>query len=374
MSVISPPIPPIALQVFEEGIIHPKLWLWDSWTYSEGGALHLYALALSRQAHDGTDIRPENRNDYAFHIRHFESRNQGNTWKDLGAILTASPNPRSFYSRNVWSGSAARLPDNRKLMGFTGVRKVDTEHPFLQSIGLAISAGDMGFDHIQSEPISCPRRDYDAIVKAGYYLGTKETLGHKGGEDGGPILAWRDPYIFVDRAGIVHCFWSAKTSPKVGAIAHATLIENEQGFEIETLHPPITLPDGDTITQAEVPKIYHNTDGGIYYCLISACDRLYEGQDDIEVTKTLRLYKALSLGGPWKSYQEGAPILPNLPDMFGASIVDANFNTGEFKLIAPITERARPELQLTFAPIQTINIYETTGEESRLMSSHHKIA
>jgi len=265
MAKINTPIPPFSMSTYKNGIVHPKLWLWDSWTYLEGNCIHLYALALSRSAEDGTAILPEHRNDYPFHFRHFESSNEGISWTDLGPVLTPSKDPKSFYSRNVWSGSATRLPDNRKLMGFTGLREVDADHPFLQSIGFATSVDGMAFDQIAKEPASCPRRDYDAIIAAGYYLGPKDQLGHKDGEDGGPIMAWRDPYTLIDNAGTIHAFWSAKVSPKTGAIAHATLIETNRGFEIETLHPPIILPDGKSITQAEVPKIYYDVTSESYY-------------------------------------------------------------------------------------------------------------
>lgn len=357
MTKPNPSIPPFSLREYKDGIVHPTLWLWDSWTYKEGHQLHLYALALSRSAEDGTPILPEHRNDYPFHIRHFESSDKGESWSDLGSVLTRSPDPDSYYSRNVWSGSATRLPDNRKLMGFTGLRNLDEDHPFLQSIGFAISSDGMAFEQIAQKPASCPNRDYDTIIEAGYYLGPKDQLGHKDGEEGGPILAWRDPYTFIDRNGVIHAFWSAKVSPKVGAIAHATLIETKAGFEIETLHPPITLPDAMTITQAEVPKLYFDALNDTYYMLISACDRLFEGQNDSEVTKTLRLYKAHNIRGPWVNYKdEHSPIIPGLPNMFGASIIETDFAAGQLKLIAPVTECASAEKQLTFAPVQTINL------------------
>ncbi len=359
--------------MFTDGISHPELWLWDSWTYVDAGTLHLYALALGRQTTDGTEIRPEHRNDYPFHFRHFESRDKGSSWIDLGSVLTPSADTSSYYGRNVWSGSATKLEDGRILMGLTGLREVDRDHPFLQSIGIATSLDGTAFDNIQTAALSCPRRDYDAIIAAGYYLGPKEQLGHKDGEDGGPILAWRDPYTFIDQDKRIHCFWSAKVSPKVGAVAHATLVETHRGFEIETLHAPMTLPDGDTITQAEVPKIYYDGPNENYYCLISACDRLYEGQDDSEVSKTLRLYKSTSLYGPWESYRDCSPILENLPDMFGASVIETDLEAGVMKLIAPITECAKPEIQLTFAPVQTIKLSPASNKAEPKLSLH-KIA
>ncbi len=379
MTISTVPIPPPASQSFSNGISHPDLWLWDSWCYNHGETLQLYCLALAKRGHDGADICHSARNDYPFHIRHFQSRDQGQSWKDCGAVLSPNTPAKtgqddSFYNRNVWSGSATRLPDDTVLMGFTGLRAVDDQHLFLQTIGLATSTDGSAFDHIQAEPISCPRRDYDAIIAAGYYLGPKASLGSKDGEDGGPILAWRDPYVFIDTAQSIHCFWSAKISAKVGAIAHATLVKTKHGYAIETLHPPITLPDGKSITQAEVPKIYYDADSEIYYCLISACDRLYEGQDDSEVSKTLRLYKAGDLRGPWYSYRVGSSLLPGLENMFGASIIDTDFSTGVFKLIAPITEQAEPHQQLTFAPVQSLNIYAKVDSVKTPKTSRHKTA
>lgn len=352
----TPPIPAASAQSFEDGIRHPDLWLWDSWTYFENGIHHLYTLALSRRDTHGAMIHHENRNDHPFHFRHFTSGDQGLTWTDAGSILAPDERPNSFYSRNIWSGSAIVLRDGRKLIGFTGIREVDDERPFLQSLGFATSKDGYKLDHIQPSPLSCPQRDYDAIIAAGYYLGPRKDLGHQDGEEGGPILAWRDPYTFFDSDHRLHCFWSAKVSPTMGAIAHATLIESASGFEIETLHPPITLPDGDSITQAEVPKVYFDIESQTYYCLISACDRICEEQEASEVSKTLRLYKSSNLRGPWESYRDGSPILEGLPHMFGASVIDADFEAGEFKIVAPITEYAQPDLQLTFAARQTMNI------------------
>ncbi len=363
-----------ALQRFTNGINHPELMLWDSWTYRDDGKIHLYTLALNRKAKDGSAITPAQRNDHVFHIRHFESTDHGQEWTDSGSVLSASPDPASYFSRNVWSGSVTKLTDGRTLMGFTGIREVDDEHPFLQSIGLATSGDGSAFTHFASEPLSCPRRDYESIIAAGYYLGPKEDLGSKDGEGEGPILAWRDPYIFIDLNGVIHCFWSAKISPKEGAIAHATLIETQDGFKIKTLHPPITLPDGRTITQAEVPKVCFDDRAGIYYCLVSACDRLYEGQDDCDVTKNIRLYKSKSLRGPWQSYKGDTSVLLNLPDMFGASIIETDFESGELKLIAPITEQAPLEFQLTLAPIQTVKIFEQNRDRQGATSVLHKIA
>jgi hypothetical protein len=353
---IAPVIPAAHKEPFIGSIVHPDLWLWDSWCYQDHGLTHLHCLALGRKTPHGNYIRPADRNQYPFHIRHFTSTDDGKTWVDLGVFQTPCPNEQSFYSRNVWSGCVKPVSDTQKLVSFTGIRSLDPEHEFLQAIGLAQSDDGASITRIQNEALSCPRRDYDAIINAGYYLGPKDGLGANAGEEDGPIMAWRDPFIFVDENDEIQLFWSAKTAPKEGAIAHACLKAVKNGFAIKELHPPMRLPDGQSITQAEVPNIIYNKQDREYYLLISACDRLHEQQADHQVSKTLRLYKSKALRGPWAPYRQSGSILTGLEHCFGASILDADFKNGRLRLACPLTERAAPDTQLSFAPVQTIII------------------
>ena len=116
------------------------------------------------------------------------------------------------------------------------------------------------------------------------------------------------------------------------------------------------LPDGQGITQAEVPKICHDKQGGKYYLLISACDRLHENQPDHQVSKTLRLYTSSTMRGPWQAYRRNVSILLGLDHCFGASILSADFDKGVLDLLCPLTEKAAPKVQLSFAPVQTVSI------------------
>lgn len=350
------PLPEPHLHPFRKGISHPDLWLWDSWTLAEDDVWHLYCLALSRIDNDGRDIPPQDRNKHPFHIRHFLSRDGGQSWWDEGVYFKPENTPDGFYNRNVWSGSVLKLKNCRYLTGFTAIRNVDADHPFVQSIGLATSGDNRSITHVQDRPLSCPVRDYEQITSLGYYLGPKESLGHKDGEEGGPILAWRDPFLYQDTDGRIQAFWSAKVSPKEGAMAHATLAETEMGFVIESLHPPIRFPDSEKFTQAEVPKIYHDSTSDTYYCLLAACDRLYEGQPDSEVTKVTRLYKGPTLKGPWQAFNDKTSKLDGLENLFGCSIIKADFDAGKVALVAPITEMANNDIQLTFADINTLTI------------------
>ena len=344
------PIPAPYPMPFSATIAHPNLMLWDSWCYAEGGDWHLYCLALSKIDGNGERIYPEDRNQHKFHVRHFKSHDKGQSWFDCGVFQQPHITPNGYFDRNIWSGSVLPLPDGRFITGFTGIREISGDRPFLQSIGIAISDDGMRAEHAQPEPLSCPLRDYDQITALGYYLGPKETLGHKDGEEGGPILSWRDPFLFREMDGTLQAVWSAKVSPKEGAMAHATLIETRVGFEIETLHPPLTYPDGDLFTQAEVPKIYFNAQTGNYFCVLAACDRLYEGQDDSEVTKVTRLYRAKALRGPWAPFEDSGSRLKGLEHLFGGSIIETDFEAREMTMLAPYTEMADDEIELTFAP------------------------
>lgn len=349
------PIPAPHPIAFNATIAHPDLMLWDSWCYAESGDWHLYCLALSKIDGKGEHIYPEERNQHKFHVRHFESKDRGHSWFDRGTFQQPAITPNGYFDRNIWSGSVLPLPDGRFLSAFTGIRDICADRPFLQSIGMVISDDGTHANYVQAEPLSCPLRDYADITALGYYLGPKESLGHKDGEEGGPILSWRDPFLFQEPDGSLQAVWSAKVSPKEGAMAHATLIETKVGFEIETLHPPVTYPDSELFTQAEVPKIYLNAQTGNYFCLLAACDRLYEGQDDSEVTKVTRLYRAKALRGPWVPFEDSGSRLEGLEHLFGGSIIETNFEACEMTMLAPYTEMADNDIELTFAPPKKIN-------------------
>jgi len=352
----APVLPTPYTELFTGGIIHPDLWLWDSWCFEQAGIAHLYCLALSRKTANGTPIRPQDRNNYPFHVRHFISKDQGQNWKDCGLFQSVSPDEQSYYRRNIWSGSVEPVANGQNLVGFTGIRLLDKNHEFLQSIGVGLSKDGFQIECIQPNALSCPRRDYDAIIGAGYYLGPKEGLGANNGEDGGPILAWRDPFTIIDDMGEIQMFWSGKASPREGAIVHATLEIRNEEYRIKKLHAPMRLPDGADITQAEVPKVIYDKKRGLYYLLISACNRLREDQPESEISKTSRLYKSESLRGPWQPYRHNSSLMPGLENCFGASILRCDFDNDALHLICPVTEKAAPKWQLTFAPIKTVSL------------------
>lgn len=351
-------IPPPSAETFRAGIRHPNLWLWDAWTEYCDGSLFLFTLALARRNKAGQPITPGERNDYPFHIRRFVSDDHAISWRDCGVYLEPSDAAGGVMAHNVWSGSAM-LSGELLLFGFTGIRQPEPDRPFMQSICVLPAPAD-GAPPAPANTIaiSDPEADYDDIRAKGYYLGARETLGGKGGEEGGPILAWRDPYFLLRDDGSIDAFWAAKTGPASPAVAHARLTPAPDGFTTALL-APITLPDGDEYTQAEVPKVYRAPAGDGYLLLLSTCNRLQEDQPDSQVSKELRLYRAKTPEGPWRPYRRDSAIIPDADNLFGGSFASINEKTCAATLIAPYSEMAEPDRQLTFAPPVTVDLNKT---------------
>lgn len=337
--------------VFTNGIEHPDLFLWDAWSYEQDDLLHLYCLAVERVLNDGRKLQPHERNNVPFHVRHFCSSDGGESWQDLGVFQEPRPALRSFDARTVWSSSITVLPDQRKLVAFTGLAAQGDDHPFIQSMATALSSDGERLDADSIRLISSPVTDWEEITAAGYYVAERVNLGHKDGEDGGPILAWRDPYV-VEVAGDLHMFWCAKADRITPALGHAKL---NAAFQIDTLYPPIRLPDGNNFTQFELPKVYYDSANKQFYLIGATCNRLYEGQSDAEVDKQIRMYVADSVRGPWRPHSpHGSSLGLGVKHMFGMTVLRANFTTGELLCIAPYTEAA--EKPLTFSAPFTIKL------------------
>lgn len=333
---------------FENGICHPLLYLWDAWSYVEDDIIHLYCLAVSRLKLDGTPLQPAERNDFQFHIRHFTSDNNGRSWKDEGCFLETNPWSEKFNFYTIWSGSVEALSNGEKLVAFTALEQVDINHKFAQNIAIATSRDGYVVDQILDIALSSPRKDWQAIINKGYYLDAPEKLGNTAGENGGPILAWRDPFIFLDQEEKINLFWGGKVSPKKGALVRAELEKSGTSYKIAKLHPPTTVPDGDEFTQLELPKVLYDKDKKLYYLIISSCNRLYEGQSDEEVDKGVRVYKSKMINGPWETL--GGKILGS-ENLFGPTVLKTDFRNNRLLCIAPYTDAAEKHLSLTFSPV-----------------------
>ena len=337
-------------RAFVGGIAHPTLYLWDAWSYVEGGETHLYCLAVNRCDSDGQQLDPAKRNERPFHVRHFVSADNGATWMDDGCFQTPRIGSGYFDSRTIWSGSVKPLADGSKLVAYTGIRESGPDLTFQQSIGLAVSRDGSQADRLFDEPISCSDRDWQAITDAGYYLDDRSNLGHRKGEAGGPILSWRDPFIFIDDDNAIHLFWGAKVASHRSALAHALIEQAGSGFRLARLLGPVVMPDGDEFTQLELPKVLHDRTRNRYYLVASTCNRLYENQKDDEVDKRIRLYSSSSLDGPWSPYEEsGSTILRESKCMFGPTVLDADFARGKLRFMAPYTDAADDDVKLTLS-------------------------
>ena len=344
-------VPPPHPERFVGAIRHPDLWLWDSWVMRVGDGLHLYCLALSRVTDDGQSITPDRFNDYGFHYRYFVTSDDGGSWKDKGAVLHPGNLADGSDNGNVWSGGVHPLDDGRVLFGFTGIEHASAGRQFIQSPTFAVG-GPGGPTQFPAAAQSHPVRDRALITEAGYYLPEAEVIGSNNGEEDGPILAWRDPFIFDDH-GTLRAVWSAKVGPREPCVAHAVLSEIDGAWTTE-LQPPIRLPDAADYTQAEVPKLCWDESDGSWLMMISACDRLHEQQPDHEVTKGLRLYRAPSVDGPWESAFPHGSVIRGVDHLFGASFADRTTSGGSVRLIAPYTVKIGLERAMSFAPVQTI--------------------
>lgn len=346
-------IPIRNLELFKEGITHPDLWLWDSWVRAKGDDVDLYCLALARRTLGGEPIFPGERNQFPFHVRQFQSDDGGHTWRDAGAVFAPGAYGDGYCDRNIWSGSCLDLGRGRRLHALTGLRNLDPSRPFLQSLFLAETAPGSDAPTLPDEALLCPMRDYATIRETGYFLGPKPDLGSAEGEEGGPILAWRDPFIWKDDGGLLHLIWSAKASSREACIGHA-IIERVRERWRALLQPPILLPAGETITQAEVPKL-HALQGGGFVMLVSGCDRLSETQPDHEVNKTHNFYRSDGFRGPWRPFGASS-VVEGQRFLYGGSLLDPIVNPQEVRMIAPYSERVDADRQLTFAPIQRFGL------------------
>ena len=344
----SPDMPSADAQVFEGAIVHPDLYLWDSWSYQEHGTIHLFCLAISRTKPNGEALLPAEKDNYPFHIRHFSSLDQGRQWKDEGCFQQPGKTSDGHDERNVWSGSVCLLPSGEKLAGFTGIFEIDDQRRYLQNISLGTSSSSQ-IDSLLPSPLSCPIRDREAILSLGYYLDAANRLGSNDGEEGGPVMAWRDPFLFIDSDQRINAFWSAKSGPGVGVIAQGLIAKGDDkcGYSLEKLYPPMSLPDGESFTQAELPKIYFDDAQGIYYLIVSSCYRFYEGQPDSEVDKTIRLYKSNSMRGPWQIAVGNNSAIKGAEGLFGMTVLEPDFANDRLLCISPRTGSDNPDAAFT---------------------------
>lgn len=362
LSYPSESVPNPSELTFVGKIIHPELYLWDCWSYKNQAEIHIFTLAIHRYEDSGALTDQQGRTLRELHVRHFVSQDGGDSWKDKGcfaspsALLSAEQRQTAYDGHSIWSGSMLMLEDERKIFAYTGIKSAGPNYPFIQSLALIESPSGQRLDPTTRTLLSSSLEDWQSIRDLGYFLDDKEKLGDKEGEQNGPILAWRDPFM-VHHQDQVHVFWCAKSSSHCSALAHATLVETEQGFEFDKISPPMLLPDSEQYTQLEVPKVIYDNIANRFYLIIGTCDRVSESQPDQEVTKQVRMYQAESIYGPWREAGHVGSVLElALDNVFGIEVIDADFANGELYYMAPLTELADGENSLSISGKHTLDL------------------
>lgn len=337
-------------------IKHPTCYLWDAWSFEENGSWYLYCLALPRMDDSGTPIHPDHRNDHRFHIRCFESQDAGASWLDNGVFQEPGLCANGADSGNVWSGDAYRTADGTYWFASTGIRKVDAEHPFVQSLLLGRSANKARFSGALYSVLGADTH-YDQLVEAGYFLGTKSALGHRDGESGGSILALRDPFIVGggNSNGCYDIVFAAKALGGEPAMGHITVDLSSSEPQLMAIHAPIRLPDAGEFTQFEVPKVIWDSARSQYWLLGSTADRVDESQPESEVNRYLRLYCAKTLKGPWLPASNQGSVISGTGTRFGATILALQEN--QLVCLAPLTTMD-PEGGLYFDHLFKVDVSE----------------
>lgn len=321
-------------------IILDDYYLWDAWSFTESNKWHLYCLGLYKYSASGHLINPDDRNDHPFHIHHFESLDKGKHWSDCGVFQPAGICTNGADSANVWSGDSHRTAWGEYWFAATGIRAIDSEHPFVQSLMLGKSRTPDAFDGVMT-PVLMADEHYDKLIAQGYFLASQEALGHRDGELGGSILALRDPFIVDLRDSesqvLVDVVFAAKASGGIPAMGHIRLNLGGEVPELIEICPPIALPDSDLFTQFEVPKIIFDSTTERYFLLGSTADRVDESQPEEEVNRYLRLYYASDLRGPWKPATQAGSELLGAGCRFGATVLEYDSGAQRMVCLAPLT-------------------------------------
>jgi beta-fructofuranosidase len=243
-----------------------EFYIWDNWILKDGANLHRYYLAASKE------FTPDERHENAY-IRHAVSRDEGKTWKDLGAVL--EPNADGDWPNLVvWSGSAIKYRDEI-LLFVTGRSKEDG---LLQRIGLARSKDGHNFSDIK------------------LILSPEEKFNYDISDEDGVIMAWRDPFVFLDpESDSYHMLFAAKE--KNGDIIKASIghaIALDESLENWKLLEALDL--SESFPQIEVPSLIYKD--GDYYLFVSTQNHPLE-KTNLKKEAEFKYYKSNSLTGAW---------------------------------------------------------------------------
>lgn len=206
-------------------------WVWDFWIADTGETFHLYYLHAPKSLGD-----PELRHRNA-RIGHATSSDLTH-WTDHGEVLSPGPEG-SFDATATWTGSVVRGADDVWRMFYTGsVFPSSTNATNIESIGVATST-DL---HTWTKQPS-------------FVLRADEAHYEKLGDSAWPEEAWRDPWVFEDRAGDGwHMLITARAKGSGtrggGVIGHAWSAD----LESWTVRSPLS-PPSDVFAHLEVLQV-----------------------------------------------------------------------------------------------------------------------
>lgn len=362
----NPPVPARAPEPFTNGIRHPECYLWDAWSCRLGDTIYLFTLAVNRRDANGELVSPSCRASSRFHIRQFASSDGGSSWKDLGAFQQAGTSGDGHDTRNIWSGSVlSRNVGDDVWAAYTSIHEVDAAHPFVQCLAVGRGTAGGAFEVGSGNVLLCPITDGERIEAAGYFIDRTAGLGGVSGEAGGPIMAWRDPFLFRTFDGELLMAWAAKRKNGEPAMGLAILKEENEQLAVETLLPPVALPDAEEFTQFEIPKIYLDRVNSRYVLITATTDRRSEAQEGSEIAAVIRVYHAPSASGPWLPGGTESSVLAGADNYFGMTVLQTCDDREQFISIAPLTDQAAIDNVLTVSPRFSLDI-NSIGRVNRL--------
>lgn len=322
------------------GIQNDKSFLWDNWFVYFKNTYYRFSLEAPRTFPQG--FRPQFDGDFKYprnmnlsgrkaspDDRHHMAQiglytsKTGRDWQYQGVAIGTSDDPKQWDSHVIWSGNAHDI-GGRLVVPYTGRSKtIDpvTGDKWLQKIGIAVLDEDTGaFKKIGKNPVLDPTaKDSQGQIIA-------KNLGYDISSDDLVIMAWRDPYLYVDQAkGEVHMFFAAKAEKSLlakrgqkseanGAIGHA--VARASNLNQWQLLPPLHIPAA--YSQFELPIVIKRNQE---YILFSSVVEL--GQDTRQ--QSLRAYRSNRLDGQWKKIKPGDDMVMNLERIYGVNIaVGAN--------------------------------------------------
>lgn len=294
-------------------IVDPRFYLWDNWFVVYKKVIYRFTLQSPKifpQGHPraGTAVGYDDRHELA-KIGLYTSSG-GSPWEYQGVVIEPENGLGSenrFDSKVIWSGNAAVIGD-KMVVPYTGRSKNIGKDPWMQKIGMTVfDPATQTFTRMTRGPVLDPEAK-DACGR-----NIAEHLGYDLSSSKNVIMAWRDPYLYVEGQK-VHMFFAAKKKLRYpreenSAIGHA--IASTKDLTKWTLMPPLDLPRA--YSQMELPIVIKQ--GGDYVLLSSVVEFTDQGR-----IQTLRAYRNTRFSGPWKPFSPRGDLALQLNKVYGINV------------------------------------------------------